>query len=382
MKQLLILTDGIYPFVMGGMQRHTNYLVKHMAARGWRILLVHAVPASSKIPTNTEVCAALNVREDQVEVMGFHFPAAAFYPGHYLKESYQYSKIIFDALKTRLNAFDFIYAKGFAAWHLLQLKAAGLKTPPVGVKFHGYEMFQPPASFVSRFHHLLLRGPVKWNTLHADVVFSYGGKISDILRRLGVSDHRIAEVPTGIDPEWYIHQPSPVHRPVRFLFLGRYERRKGVEELGQVLAGWEGPEIQFDFIGPIPPSKKLRFDWITYHGQVTDTARLRSIMDGCDALVVPSHSEGMPNVIMEGMARGLVIIATDVGGVAVQLGETAIGLIPPRDPAALRKSMQNMALMSDSDWSVQKMQALTRVRELFSWESIAQRIEQQIQGRI
>ena len=36
-------------------------------------------------------------------------------------------------------------------------------------------------------------------------------------------------------------------------------------------------------------------------------------MDNCDILICPSYSEGMPNVILEGMSRGLAIITTDVG---------------------------------------------------------------------
>jgi glycosyltransferase involved in cell wall biosynthesis len=383
MKRLLVLTDGIYPFVVGGMQRHSSYLVKHLSARGWHITLVHAVAASSKLPSAEEVCSALGVEMSRVEVRGFHFPAPGFYPGHYLKESYAYSKMVYESLKNRVNEFDFIYAKGFAAWHLLQLKKnRGLSTPPVGVKFHGYEMFQPPASFVSRFHHLLLRGPVRWNTLNADVVFSYGGKITGILQRMGVPRSKIAEVPTGIDPDWFVETVNAVHRPVRFLFLGRYERRKGVEELGKVLAVWKGPQIRFDFVGPIPSSKKLKLPWVNYHGQVTDTATLRAIMDECDALVVPSHSEGMPNVIMEGMARGMVVVATDVGGVAVQLGEGAIGLIPQSNQVALEQTMARLAVLDDAEWMLQKQSSLMRVRQLFSWENIARRIEQEIQGRM
>jgi glutamine synthetase type III len=48
----------------------------------------------------------------------------------------------------------------------------------------------------------MLSGPVKWNNLHADVVFSYGGKITALIESLGVRRHKIMEIPTGIDPAW------------------------------------------------------------------------------------------------------------------------------------------------------------------------------------
>ena len=44
----------------------------------------------------------------------------------------------------------------------------------------------------------------------------------------------------------------------------------------------------------------------------------------------PSYSEGMPNVIMEAMSRGLAIIATDVGAVSKLVDEENGWLINPR----------------------------------------------------
>jgi glycosyltransferase involved in cell wall biosynthesis len=53
-------------------------------------------------------------------------------------------------------------------------------------------------------------------------------------------------------------------------------------------------------------------------------------------MVLPSHSEGSPHVVLEAMAAGVPIVATRVGGVPEILedAETAV-LVPPRDPAAL-----------------------------------------------
>ena len=43
--------------------------------------------------------------------------------------------------------------------------------------------------------------------------------------------------------------------------------------------------------------------------------------DSCDILLCPSYSEGMPNVILEAMSRGLAIIATNVGAIRLLVSE-------------------------------------------------------------
>ena len=51
-------------------------------------------------------------------------------------------------------------------------------------------------------------------------------------------------------------------------------------------------------------------------------AEKKDIFDSCDVLICPSYSEGMPNVILEAMARGLAIIATDVGAISEMVDST------------------------------------------------------------
>lgn len=62
-----------------------------------------------------------------------------------------------------------------------------------------------------------------------------------------------------------------------------------------------------------------------------------------DIVVMPSHSEGSPNVLLEAMAAGVPAVATRVGGVPeiVADGETAL-LVPPRDPEAMAMAIRKM----------------------------------------
>ena len=73
-----------------------------------------------------------------------------------------------------------------------------------------------------------------------------------------------------------------------------------------------------------------------------------AIVAASDLVVLPSHEEGFPNSILEGMAEGKAVVATNVGGIpeAVADGETGI-LVPPRDPAALASAL--IALLGDPE---------------------------------
>lgn len=374
---IAILTDGVFPFVMGGMQRHSHYLCRYLCAMGHQITLVHCVAFGKAIPTEEAVRSSMEINpEATFKSICLPFPKSGSLPGHYIKESYAYSAKVYDSIKTELADFDLIYAKGFSAWHLIDLKRKSkLKIKaPIAVKFHGYEMFQDAADFKSRLQHWLLQGPVKFNNRHADYIFSYGGKITTIIKSLGISNDKIIEIPTGIASSWFRSEGEiqSNSNPRKFVFVGRYERRKGIEELNNVLQKMlESQDFEFHFIGPIPASKKIKHAKLIYHGQQTETEKIKSILDSCEVLVTPSHSEGMPNVILEGMARGLAIIATDVGAVAAQVSAENGWLIEPADEIALEKALVEAVSIENAELRSKRLRSSQIVKEKFSWDSVS-----------
>ncbi len=371
--KVALLTDGIMPFVVGGMQKHSHYLAAFLAREGVEVLLLHCVH-TAHIPEREEVLKALDLPSDApLEVIGKRFPRMGNMPGHYLRESYAYSIELFKVLQPRLNEFDVIYAKGFTAWELLNRKRKGLQTPPVAVKFHGYEMFQYTPGIQGVFSRWLLRGPVKFCNIHADYVYAYGGKITALITELGVSPQRIIEVPTGIAASWCRNLPLPSSENAlrRFVFIGRYERRKGIEELHHMLAKMpEELAFEFHFIGPIPPSKKIKNQRIVYHGQLKSTAEIQAVLDASHVLVTPSYAEGMPNVIMEGMARGLAVIATDVGAVSAQVDAQNGWLIEAANEEALRIAFEQALHIPAALLDGMRTASANKVRRTFTWEQV------------
>lgn len=380
--KIAILTDGIYPFVIGGMQKHSFYLTKYLVELGAEVTVVHCVH-TKELPTRVDVLAAMNLPEScSLEVICLPFPDGGKLPGHYLKSNYFLSQQIYHRLKNDLPRFDFIYAKGFTSWVLADLKRKGTNLPPLGVKFHGYEMFQPPANLRTRFEQMLLRGPVKFIHQHTDFVFSYGGKISNIISGIGVPVSKIIEIPTGIASEWCRSIIPPTAGMRKFVFVGRYERRKGIEELMQAISQLNPDTFTFEFIGPIPATKKSNASNIRYHGKVMETDKIQSILDECHVLVTPSHSEGMPNVIMEGMARGLAVIATDVGAIAQQVDTSNGWLIQPNNIEELTSAMRASISLSDAELDLRRRRSVEKIQQHFTWEIVSQHTLREISYRV
>lgn len=165
---------------------------------------------------------------------------------------------------------------------------------------------------------------------------------------------------------------------LKFLFLGRYERRKGIEELNKaiLLVNKEQPNtpLEFHFVGPLPESVRLPFANTIYHGEIRERKKLIDVVRSCDVLVCPSWSEGMPNVILEAMAAGLTVIATDVGATNVLVNHQTGYLLSGPEPELIKKTIDTICNSSLSEIDQKKHAALTHIREHFVWERLIEKL--------
>lgn len=375
---IAILSDGVHPYVVGGMQKHTYYLCKYLAKENIRITLIHFNRSNLDI-SRLEVFSSDERR--YIESIVINFPDEDRFPGHYLRSSYKYSCLAYHAIHQRLKEFDFIYTKGFSGWKLLEEKCLNPdKFPAVGINFHGYEMFQKQADLRSRAASIMLKNPVRKLTRMADVVFSYGAGISGIIRKLGIPSDRIAEIPAGIETEWLRKTPVSTNSERRtFVYLGRFERRKGTEELAIVLPDLLKDErVIFSFIGPIPDDRKIVHPRVNYYGTVTDRDELIRLLDSTDFLVCPSWSEGMPNVILEAMSRGCAIIASKVGAVSDMVDERNGYTLHPGNVEDLKSCMLEAAQQSQDSLLSMKKASMNKIEHEFLYSHIIQKLLQTI----
>ena len=129
------------------------------------------------------------------------------------------------------------------------------------------------------------------------------------------------------------------------LAVGRLSREKGHADLVRAVARLRatGPGVDFKLVilGEGPERAAVEeearrlgvFESIVFAGHAPDVRPFYAL---ADALALPSHSEGSPNVLLEAMAAGVAVAATRVGGVPeIASDEETALLVPARDPDAL-----------------------------------------------
>ncbi len=125
--------------------------------------------------------------------------------------------------------------------------------------------------------------------------------------------------------------------------IGRLHPEKGLlhllEAVPEVVRAV--PDAVFLVVGDGPQRDELHAqarrlglgDHVVFHGFRTDVAALLSILD---VVAVPSLTEGFPNLVLEAMAVGRALVASDVEGISEILVHDETGwLVPPRDSAGL-----------------------------------------------
>ena len=160
------------------------------------------------------------------------------------------------------------------------------------------------------------------------------------------------------------------------VYIGRMDLRKGLRELVDATA-WlhpERPNLQVYLVGE-GPDKPLIESAI----QANSATSYLHLVPGCsfddvavwmaasDLVTLPSYAEGCPNVILEALACGRPVVATNVGGIPEIMSEECGRLVPPRDPAVLAHAL---ASVLDRTWDAAAISA-HRSR---SWNAVAEEL--------
>jgi glycosyltransferase involved in cell wall biosynthesis len=144
-------------------------------------------------------------------------------------------------------------------------------------------------------------------------------------RQLGaLARRRIHRLPNFI--QMSDEEAAPQSPPAKWLYVGRVAPDKGSQELLE-LAARIGPHMSLTVVGPIDPAIEDAFRRACGpHVRLTGALpaeRVRAEMLSSDVLVLPSHHEGFPMVVLEAMALGLPVVSSDVGACREMLVEGA-----------------------------------------------------------
>lgn len=191
----------------------------------------------------------------------------------------------------------------------------------------------------------------------ADGVVAVSQELAGRLRDLGVAPNKIRVIFDGVD-SFVFHPGSCIKARTQvgvsgpgavILFVGNLVHVKGVDTLlaachqlrssgleFQVVVVGQGPLAPAlrDLVGRLGLSGSIRFTGSLPQGELPDWYRAANV------LVLPSRSEGVPNVLLEASACGTPWVATSVGGIPEIAHLGASRVVPPDNPGLLAEAIR------------------------------------------
>jgi glycosyltransferase involved in cell wall biosynthesis len=173
--------------------------------------------------------------------------------------------------------------------------------------------------------------------------------------------------------------PTIAVEKLRVLFVGQMRQYKGVETLLSAVAGQDWLELTLVGRGPELAkyqrlAKRLSATNVRFTGRVSD-AELDAQYQANDVVVLPSvtRAEAFGLVLLEGMARGCVPVASDLPGVRDVAGPTGM-VVRPGDAEALRGAFRQLS--SEPELLEQLKHASWRAAQAHSWDRCVASYEQ------
>ncbi len=171
-----------------------------------------------------------------------------------------------------------------------------------------------------------------------------------LVRHWGLPAEQIRLVYNSFEPTASGVPPVSVGLPSRhrIITVCRLTGWKGVDGLIEVLP--ELPDTGLVVVGDGPlrddllaQARTLGVDERVWFAGTVPKEQVSAYLRACDVFVLNSTYEGLPHVLLEAMAAGLPVIATDVGGSGEVVEHESNGLlIPPRDPPALKDALSRV----------------------------------------
>lgn len=244
---------------------------------------------------------------------------------------------------------------------------------PIIVTVQGSDIFQVPRHPLgARLTRRVLTG--------CRHVTALSGALARAVQQLGVAPSQISIVPNGVDTTRFV-PPEDGRRDDTVLYVGSLIERKGLRHLLAALPETMArhPALRLAIIGEGPEEPRLRTlahslgitDSVDFMGTQTQAA-VRDQMQRARVLVLPSTEEGLGVVLLEALACGTPVVASDVGGIPDVVTPDVGRLVPPASPTHIAGALAE--LLEDAQaWERASRQARRRAVEHYDWVRVAAR---------
>lgn len=323
MKKVLLVAP--YGGVPGGISRWTGHILDYYKKTGYKDVDMDLVSTGRSM--------FVNINMPIWERMWFAWK--------------DYSKIIVDFNSKINHNFDVIHLTSSGSLGLYKDLYLIRKAKKCGAKCIVHFRF-------GRIPELSLKPDWEWKMLvriakMADTIVVIDQSSFDTLCRQGFTN--VVYLPNPLAPvvEELVEENGENSRSKReILFAGHVVKTKGIFELLEACA--QVPDIHLKIVGHITPQMRSEVEsiygtdvpWMTIYGEKPYEEVIND-MGTCELFVLPTYTEGFPNVILEAMAARCAIITTPVGAIPEMLdfkAESPVGIeIPVKDVEKLREAI-------------------------------------------
>jgi glycosyltransferase involved in cell wall biosynthesis len=210
-----------------------------------------------------------------------------------------------------------------------------------------------------------------------DRVVVLSGYWREVLERR-VPPEKLFVLPNAVDAAEY--DPVFGADPPHVVFVSNHIERKGLPEFVEAvrtLKERDGGPFRVTIAGSGPLSNLAvdladRYPDVEYRGYIAETEK-RRLLDEGSIYVLPTHAEGLPIAVLEGMAGGNAIVSTDVGGIPDLVGEANGVVVPPGDVEQLTRAIERLVSSPERVRSMSEA-SRRRVEERYTWDSVVEEL--------
>jgi len=236
-----------------------------------------------------------------------------------------------------------------------------------------------PRGLVKGFKRLM----AKFVFERAAVVCPVSEDLGKHIKRLGIRA-RFQVIPNVVDTSLFFPPGACEVKDKdkkRLLTVALLDPKKGIPYLLEALAQLRKKRDDFvlDIVGDGP--NRAEYEKLTHRLGLQDIVRFHGLktkqevaefMRKADVFVLPSEWENLPCVIIEAMASGLPIVATNVGGIPEMVDDEVGILVPSKDAVRLVEAL-DFILNNLSTFSPERIAG--RARKRFSYESVGKKLD-------
>jgi len=365
------------PRIVGGLARHVFGLAKGLAGQGHD---VHVFTLDFPGAPAYEEIDGVKVYRAACEVGHPNFLTWALLFNHFIE------KRMADACRpVKFDVFhvhDWLTAPAGVSYKHLSRKPMVLT---VHSTEYGRSSLHSPDSFT-------IDGIEWWATYEADrVIVTSGAMKHEVCDHFHLPWEKVTVIPNAIDvskfnvsvDRWAVRARYGVQPHEKLvLCVGRLVPQKGIEYLLQAVprVAWSHSGVKFVLVGEGWYRDHLQYvahstgqGWrVRFTGFVPDS-ELAALLASADVLVVPSVYEPFGIVALEGMAAGVPVVASQVGGLTEVVEHDRTGvLVYPRSPESIAWGIGHVLSNPDhARWLVGNAREV--VQKAYSWEAIAMR---------